>query len=81
MPKGGIIEKILTHELKWLNKPKTFSIDSEKIIIKTQNNTDFWQRTYYGFQHDKNLGSLRKKIQHDRLFFMSFRTWFGILTV
>ena len=34
-------KNFLTHELKWLNKPEVYSIDSEKITIKTSMNTDF----------------------------------------
>ena len=60
-------KNFLTHELKWLNKPEVYSIDSEKITIKTSMNTDLWQRTYYGFQHDNAHGlltTINKKIFH-----------------
>ncbi|MEG0354210.1 MAG: DUF1349 domain-containing protein, partial [Lachnospiraceae bacterium] len=36
----------------WLNKPRDFSIQSNKIEIETEPETDYWQRTYYGFQND-----------------------------
>lgn len=39
-------------EAKWIFEPKTYSVSNEKIIIKTEPKTDFWQRTYYGFQND-----------------------------
>lgn len=36
----------------WLFKPKNYTITEDKIFIKTEQQTDFWQRTYYGFQND-----------------------------
>lgn len=41
-----------SNEAKWIFEPKIYSISDEKIIIKTEPNTDFWQKTYYGFQND-----------------------------
>ncbi len=37
---------------KWVYKPKQFEIANNRVIIVTEPNTDFWQRTYYGFQND-----------------------------
>lgn len=39
-------------EAFWLFKPQTCEVSDEKVMIKTDPNTDFWQRTYYGFQND-----------------------------
>ncbi len=39
-------------DLLWIREPKTFSINEEKITIRTEPCTDLWQRTYYGFQND-----------------------------
>ena len=39
-------------EVFWLFEPHTFEISDKKVMIKTEPNTDFWQRTYYGFQND-----------------------------
>ena len=36
----------------WINKPETFNINNDSLCIQTEAKTDFWQRTYYGFQHD-----------------------------
>ena len=36
----------------WLNKPNAFSISENQLEITTEANTDFWQRTYYGFRND-----------------------------
>ena len=35
--------------LFWKNEPKQYSIEEHKIGIKTEENTDLWQKTYYGF--------------------------------
>ena len=39
-------------ELTWINKPEKFEITAPKITITTDPETDFWQRTYYGFSND-----------------------------
>lgn len=36
----------------WLNRPKVFDITDRSVSITTDPNTDFWQRSYYGFQND-----------------------------
>ncbi|MDJ0697498.1 DUF1349 domain-containing protein [Mastigocoleus sp. MO_188.B34] len=36
----------------WLNQPKLFEIIDRSLEITTEPNTDFWQRTYYGFRND-----------------------------
>lgn len=36
-------------DFKWINKPSNFSISEDKIEIITDNKTDFWQNTHYGF--------------------------------
>ncbi len=36
----------------WANPPERFQIGENTITIVTDPVTDFWQRTYYGFQHD-----------------------------
>ena len=35
----------------WLNEPHEHYFD-DGLIIKTEPNTDFWQRTHYGFKND-----------------------------
>ncbi len=37
---------------QWINQPQHSTIGHESITITTEPHTDFWQRTYYGFQHD-----------------------------
>ena len=36
----------------WLNQPKWFEVNNQLVKIATEPNTDFWQRTYYGFRND-----------------------------
>ena len=36
----------------WLNKPGKFEITDQSVKIITVPNTDYWQRSYYGFKND-----------------------------
>lgn len=36
----------------WLNPPDIYHISDNELSLTTQPNTDFWQRTHYGFQND-----------------------------
>ncbi len=36
----------------WINEPKGKSVSNDSITIITEPETDFWQRTYYGFHND-----------------------------
>ena len=44
--------KFDTQKAFWVYEPQNHEISHEKIIITTDPNTDFWQRTYYGFRND-----------------------------
>ncbi|WP_163134201.1 DUF1349 domain-containing protein [Agarivorans sp. Alg241-V36] len=37
---------------QWLNPPKQFVLDENRLVLETEPNTDFWQRSYYGFRND-----------------------------
>jgi regulation of enolase protein 1 (concanavalin A-like superfamily) len=37
---------------KWINPPNKFNLTNSSLTIHTDPVTDFWQRTYYNFQHD-----------------------------
>jgi uncharacterized protein len=37
---------------QWINPPRRSSVTSQQVEIVTDPNTDFWQRTYYGFRND-----------------------------
>jgi regulation of enolase protein 1 (concanavalin A-like superfamily) len=49
--------------LFWVNEPKNYTIEESKIVIDTEPGTDFWQRTYYGFQNDNAPALLKKTSQ------------------
>ncbi|MEM7376784.1 MAG: DUF1349 domain-containing protein [Pseudomonadota bacterium] len=36
----------------WLNAPQRSTVTDTSVSITTEPNTDFWQRTYYGFRND-----------------------------
>lgn len=36
----------------WLNEPKKWSGTSDELIVETDERTDFWRETHYGFIHD-----------------------------
>ncbi|CAF1528614.1 unnamed protein product [Adineta ricciae] len=36
----------------WYNEPKRWSINETTVYVHTDKDTDFWQRTFYGFQRD-----------------------------
>ncbi len=44
--------KFQKDKLFWVHEPKVSTIEDNKIVINTESKTDFWQRTYYGFQND-----------------------------
>lgn len=46
--------------LFWVHEPKEYTIADGEIVIKTEAGTDFWQRTYYGFQNNNAPALLMK---------------------
>ncbi|XP_052747832.1 uncharacterized protein LOC128200015 [Galleria mellonella] len=46
----------LVKDFKWLNEPATWTVESDGLRVKTKNNTDFWQGTWYNFHF--NTGHL-----------------------
>lgn len=52
--------KFLEDKLFWVHEPKAYRIEDNKIVINTEARTDFWQRTYYGFQNDNAPALLMK---------------------
>ena len=42
--------KMDLHKGRWINPPKNFRIGQGSVEITTEPETDFWQRTYYGFR-------------------------------
>lgn len=46
------MKNLTLENFKWINEPKTFVVDENRLVVKTEPGTDLWQRTYYGFQND-----------------------------
>lgn len=36
----------------WLNEPSRWRLEADRLTMLTDNETDFWRETYYGFVHD-----------------------------
>jgi regulation of enolase protein 1 (concanavalin A-like superfamily) len=43
---------------KWINPPSKFELSESSVKIITDPNTDFWQRSYYGFRNDNGSALL-----------------------
>jgi uncharacterized protein len=48
----------LFNEMVWLHEP-TWRIESSSLIVRIQPDSDFWQRTHYGFQRDNGHALLK----------------------
>ncbi|MCK3682808.1 DUF1349 domain-containing protein [Maribellus sp. YY47] len=46
------MKKLSLESFVWINQPRKFVIDHDRLLIETEPETDLWQRTYYGFQND-----------------------------
>ena len=58
----------------WINHPKRNEISEDTIKITTEPNTDFWQRSYYGFRNDNAPALL---IEGDDNFTFTVKVSFG----
>ncbi|MEO0405713.1 MAG: DUF1349 domain-containing protein [Cyanobacteria bacterium P01_A01_bin.135] len=45
-------------QASWINEPKTCEVTSDKVVIITEEETDLWQRSYYGFRRNNAPGLL-----------------------
>ena len=59
---------------RWINKPQSFEIAEPFVRIKTEPNTDFWQRSYYGFRNDNAPALL---LESDSNFTFTVKTSFA----
>ncbi len=59
---------------QWINKPEKISIENENLSFFTEPNTDFWQRTYYGFRNDNGhiFGFNTSKLEFSYSLFTQF---------
>ena len=62
---------VINHQFDWLMQPDYRSDSSGHLIINTQPDTDFWQRTHYGFRRDNGHCLLANQTQD---FCMSVKT-------
>lgn len=44
---------------RWLNEPSSWSAREGSLTLRTDERTDFWQKTFYGFQRDSGHAYLR----------------------
>jgi regulation of enolase protein 1 (concanavalin A-like superfamily) len=49
---GTMMFEFSLSNAKWFFEPPNYLIEDGKVTISTEPNTDFWQRTYYGFRND-----------------------------
>ena len=42
----------MSAQFSWVNEPAVHSGDAHELRLVTGENTDFWQRTFYGFERD-----------------------------
>lgn len=59
--------QLFLSEFTWLNRPRIFSLENDRLTMVTDPETDFWQRTHYGFRND-NGHSFIKEIEGDFTF-------------
>lgn len=57
----------------WINKPKISHLAPDSISFQTEPGTDFWQRTYYGFQNDNAHACLIKVEEQEFSFSVNVR--------
>lgn len=58
----------------WIFPPKKFNVSKRSLSITTDPGTDFWQRTYYGFQHD-NAPAYLFKVADEQFSFTVACSW------
>jgi regulation of enolase protein 1 (concanavalin A-like superfamily) len=39
-------------ECSWMNRPARWHLDDERLLVVTDNATDFWRETHCGFTRD-----------------------------
>jgi len=48
--------------MHWLNAPPAWEMNQGRLLVRSDDKTDFWQETYYGFHRDNGhfLGKSRR---------------------
>ena len=52
-------DKVDLSKFSWINPPEKFFVGNDCLTIFTDPETDFWQRTYYGFRNDNGHASVK----------------------
>ncbi|MBF8774057.1 DUF1349 domain-containing protein [Pseudomonas fulva] len=39
-------------QFSWLNEPESWSVENDVLDVVTDKDTDFWRKTFYGFERD-----------------------------
>jgi len=47
-------------QFEWINTPNDFEVSEDRLTIQTDEQTDFWQRTHYGFRNDNAHAFVRR---------------------
>ncbi|MCB2202434.1 DUF1349 domain-containing protein [bacterium] len=58
----------------WINPPTDYNITDHNLTVTTDPETDFWQRTYYGFRND-NAHAFLTSLQKDLFSFSVRVSW------
>lgn len=61
-------------KFQWLNKPKNVTLSKNSLVIVTEPEKDFWQRTYYGFLHN-NAHAFLLPVEKTEFSFSVKTTW------
>lgn len=51
-PRNTMAQDSSWHAGTWLNRPKTLAINGDTLDVVTDQATDFWRKTHYGFTRD-----------------------------
>ncbi|MCF5919286.1 DUF1349 domain-containing protein, partial [Xanthomonas perforans] len=51
-PRKTMAQDSSWHAGTWLNRPKTLDINGDTLDVVTDQATDFWRKTHYGFTRD-----------------------------
>jgi len=52
-------EQMAFDGFRWLNEPKSWSAERGQLSLTTDGHTDFWQKTFYGFERDSGHAYLK----------------------
>ncbi|MGM0875770.1 MAG: hypothetical protein ACQEWV_13490 [Bacillota bacterium] len=63
----------LDKDLKWFSPPDKWEVNSEssKLIIKTNKQTDFWQKTHYGVPPHAHQAKFKQYFKNEKTLCLS----------